>query len=121
MNITFDKRLDLIFGLIYSASKDNNYNFRWAADMNPEYDEKFYQIYKKGITSEFENYIVSGGLDSYTRCVSIALSLNENYEVVENRDIQQIYSRNSIFNSEKLSAYLKEFVEKSHYEEFYAS
>lgn len=50
----------------------------------------------------------------------IALSLNENYNVIENDCLNQ-YVKDYIpnFNKENLENYLKEFVLKSNYEEFY--
>lgn len=121
ISIRFDKRLDLIFGLLYSVDKDNNCNFNWVASMYPEFDEAFYTIYKKGITKEFETYILKGGLDSYNRTVSIAFSLSDNYEIVKNFEIEKIITRNSNFNPKQLSKFLQQFVEKSGYEHFYKS
>lgn len=120
INVKFDKRFDLIFGLMYSVNKDHNCGFYWVGSFYPEYDDAFYEIYKKGITPEFEQYIKNGGLNSYNRSISIANSLNEQYEVIVNSDIQSLQKRPN-FDAIKLSNYLKEFVEKSGYEKFYES
>lgn len=81
----------------------------------------FIYCIKKCITKEFENYIINGGLDSYDRTVRIAFSLNDDYEVVMNDEIKKIARDNKSFDCFKLSLFLKEFVEKMNYEDFYNS
>lgn len=119
MEIKYDKRIDLILGLIYSVNNENNCNFNWVTSMMREYGEEFYELYKKNITPEFKEYIMNFGLDSYDRCIYIALSLNENYEIENNKDIEEIVKYNQNFNSKDLSKFIKEFVDKIDYENLF--
>ena len=121
INITFDKRLELIYGLQYAIKKKYNLPLYWIEETNREYDEKFLEIYDKGITKEFEEYMLNNGLDSYERCVEIALSLDENYNIISNSKIDSIKNYNKNFNERLLSKYLKEFVLRSNYEDFFKS
>lgn len=80
--IKFDKRLELIYGLLFCTKIDRNTEITFVSDMYPNYDKKFYEMYKTGISKEFSDYIVNGGLDTYNRCIDIANAISENYDVV---------------------------------------
>lgn len=47
INIKFDKKLDLIFGLVYAVNKDYNFNCNWVKSTYSKFDERFYLLYKK--------------------------------------------------------------------------
>ena len=124
IEITFNKKLDLIFGLIYSVYRDTNHVSdypNWVKSTYPIFDNAFYDLYKKGITEEFKDYILNGGLDTYNRTVDIGLSLNDDYEITTNEKITEICARNKIFNPTLLSKYLKNFCNKIDYDKFYLS
>lgn len=125
MKIGFDKRLELIYGILYCVNKDLNNELHKGLfiDEMPTYCNEFYEIYKKGITDEFKNYITNYGMSgSWATPAVIALSLDENYKIVESDDLHNTiekYIRS--YNKEKLESYLIEFVKKSNYEEFYTN
>ncbi len=123
MNINFDKRLELIYGILYCVNKDlNNELFSGLfKDELPNYNKEFYTMYKKGITEEFIDFIKNYGLASnWNQPAFIALSLDENYNIVENKELREnVALKNDKFNKEKLERLLKEFVVNSNYEDFY--
>ena len=125
IKINFDKRIELIFGLLYCAYKDGyvneDYGKYFFLKSDSDYYKKFYKLYKANITNEFLSYIKNYGFDTYNRTIEIALSLNNNYCIEEDNYIKEIEKNNSNFNKEKLQNLLKEFVVKSNYEEFYNS
>ena len=125
IKINFDKRIELIFGLLYCAYKDGyvneDYGKYFFLKSDSDYYKKFYKLYKANITDEFLSYIKNYGFDTYNRTIEIALSLNDNYCIEEDNYIKKIEKNNSNFNKEKLQNLLKGFVVKSNYEEFYNS
>lgn len=114
MNVDFDKRLELIFGLHYSIEKKYNINSGWIKENNQEYNKEFYELYRKSITPEFEKYIIKGGLGRAEESVNIALHLNQNYGF---NDYNFINDPN--VNLHELATHLKVFVNKSKFEEFF--
>lgn len=120
VDITFNKNIELIFGLMYSINRDYGLEPKSLfVDTIPSYCEEFYELYKANIESEFIEYIRNGGLDTYNRSVEIALSLDYNYNVVEDGYIKKIKNTNTNFNQIKLEKLLKRFVKKSNYNDFY--
>lgn len=122
MNVCFDRRTELIFGIQYCFNRDYPEIIYpgtcFFFDSMPSYCDRFYQMYGKGITPEFEEYIRSGGLDSYGRTVDIVLSMNSDYQVSDTPEVRAIAKANPLFNLEKLNAFLKEFTDKAEYEGF---
>ena len=119
MDISFDKRLELLFGLQYCVFKDNNIKQDIFQENNKQYCEEFYNLYKNNASEELIEYIKNGGLDTYNRTVDISDSLDENYKIIENEKIKKISSNNKNFNKDKLDMLLNEFIVKSNYEKFY--
>lgn len=121
LNVEFDKRLELIFGLQYCVARKYNTNFDWIRENNKEYNDKFYEMYKNAITKEFEDYILNGGLESYNRCVELAFHLDKDYNFINIENIDNQILKYKKVNFEILENHLKEFVKKSNYEQFYES
>ena len=121
MNIEFDKRINLILGLQCYVNNKYNCEWPWVRSTYPKYDDEFLKLCDNYLSNEFEEYIKNGGLDSYSRTIRIALSLNDKYEVTDNDNIKQIKKMNEQFNSNLLSKYLQEFVNNSNYDLFYDS
>ena len=120
IKIEFNKKLELIFGLIYCVDKDYNiYDFPFCKETLPNYCKEFYKLYKDNISNELIEYIKKEGLGTYDTTAKIALSLNNNYEIEENNEIKQLISNIPSFNKKTLNKLLKEFVAKSNYDEFY--
>ena len=116
INIDFDKRLELIFGLQYCVFKDNKEGYNIFFETNKEYCNDFLNMFNMHASEELINYIKSGGFDTYDRTASIALLLDEKYFL--NEKIKNICV-NPSFNKEKLEVLLQKFVKDSNYEEFY--
>lgn len=126
MNIEYDKRLELIFGLQYVVSKKNNLsNYSWLniVKLPPylngpyisykNYDEEFYGMAINNISKDFEVFIINNGFGTYHKTAELALSLDNEYNLHNNgvnKTKQEL---------ETISNYIKDFVEKSNYEEFY--
>lgn len=119
INISFDKRLELLFGIQYCVFKDNNIKQDMFQENNKQYCEEFYNLYKDNISEELIEYVRNGGLDTYNRTADISDSLDENYKIRENVKIKKISLRNKNFNKDILEHLLKEFVVKSNYEKFF--
>ena len=123
MKIEFDKRLELIYGILYCVNKDLNNNLfpgLFKEEM-PTYCNEFYDMYKSAITKDFIDFIRNYGLaKDWNQPAHIALSLDDDYNVVENEFLKEsVILKNNEFNKEKLEKLLKEFVRNSNYEEFY--
>ncbi len=116
MNIDFDKRLELIFGLQYCVFKDNKEGYNIFFETNKEYCNDFLALFNKYASKELIDYIKLGGFDTFDRTASIALLLDENYNL-DNKINNICVNKN--FNKEKLEVLIKEFVKNSNYEEFY--
>lgn len=119
ININFDKRLELIFGLQYCVFKDNNIEYDIFSENNKNYCEEFYRMYKYNASRELIDYIKNGGFDTYNRTVEIVNSLDENYSINEDENIKNIIKNNRNFDKNKLELLLKDFVTESNYEKFY--
>ena len=61
MNVGFDKRLELIYGILYCVNKDLNNELHKGLFIEemPKYCNEFYEMYKKGISDEFKKYIIN--------------------------------------------------------------
>lgn len=119
LNISFDKRLELIFGLQYCVFKDNNIEYDMLLENNENYCKDFYKLYKDNASEELINYIKNGGFDTYNRTAEIANSLDENYNIKEDENIKKIIKNNKNFDKNKLELLLKDFVINSNYKKFY--
>ncbi len=120
LNISFNKNIELIFGLMYSVNKDYGLEPKSLfGDTIPSYCKEFYDLYKENIDLELIEYIRNGGLDTYNRSAEIALSLDSNYTIIEDEYIKRIKRSNPNFNKEKLERLLKSFVKRSNYNNFY--
>lgn len=125
MNIGFDKRLELIYGILYCVNKDLNNELHKGLFIEemPKYCNEFYEMYKKGISDEFKKYIINYGMSgSWEIPAVIALSLDENYNIIENEYLNLYVKKNMPnYNKEELEKNLKKFVMKSNYEKFYTN
>jgi hypothetical protein len=123
MNVEFDKRLELIYGILYCVNKDLNNNLfpGLFKEELPNYCNEFYDMYKSGITEDFIDFIKNYELaNDWNQPACIALSLDNNYNIIENETLKErVILKNDKFNKEKLEKFLKEFVKNSNYEEFY--
>ncbi len=117
----FNKKIELLFGLQYCASRHRNTNFDWIYENNKEYCDKFYELYLNNITKEFEDYIISGGLDGYNRVVTLGLHLDDNYCFFNKDSMDKQLLNNPNVNLSLIEKYLKEFVNKSNYDKFFNS
>ena len=118
INIDFDKRLELIFGLQYCVLKDTKEGYNIFFETNREYCNDFLYMFDMHASEDLINYIKLGGFDTYDRTASIALLLDEKYCLDEKiNDI--CISKN--FNKKKLEALIQRFVKESNYEEFFKS
>ena len=84
MNIGFDKRLELLYGILYCVNKDMNNTLHPGLFIEeiPSYCNEFYEIYKKGINDEFIELIKNKGINSsWAAPAIIALSLDKNYNI----------------------------------------
>ena len=116
INIDFDKRLELIFGLQYCVFKDNKEGYNIFFETNKEYCNDFLNIFNTYASEELINYIKSGGFDTFDRTASIALLLDEKYYL--DKKINDICV-NPNFNKEKLEELIQKFVKDSYFQEFY--
>ena len=114
LNIKFDKRYELIFGLQFTVGKKNHYDFPWIKKQATDYEEEFYAMAQKYISKEFESYILKGGLGYYEGCCKLASAITDTYEIQSTQEMGKLG-----VNVEKLSNWLKDFVEKSNYESFF--
>ena len=121
INISFDKRIELLFGLQYCLVKEGLMDYDSTVMTNKEYCDDFYNMYKKYANEEFIDYIKNGGFDTYNRTLELAFSLDKNYNIIDNEYTDKIEKNNSNFNKEKFNRLVNEFVIKSGYEEFYLS
>lgn len=125
MNITFDKRIELLLGLQYCAERDEPGRIypdgKFFYDTLPSYCGEFYERYKKAANREFKEYIAAGGLDTYNRTIEIAFSLDENYHICDTEKIAYIEKRTPQFNKGFLEEKLREFVGASDFESFWES
>lgn len=123
MEIGFDKRIELLYGLQYCVEKDQPKTLYPGGDFFndtlPSYTDAFYQKYKKFASEELINYIKQGGLDTYDRTIWIGLALDDSYRMVVSDEIRTIQRRNPNFSVEQLERLLQDFVKKSEYESFY--
>lgn len=119
IKIDFDKRLELIFGLQYSVFREYNVDYMLTYTNNEKYCNEFYNLYKKYCSKELIDYIRNGGLDTFNRTLEIALSIDTEYNIVENDYIIQRRKNNKKFDSYRLSKLLKEFVQSASFDEFY--
>ena len=123
MSIEFDKRLELIYGLLYCVNKDMNNELHKGLfiDEMPNYNNEFYKLYKENASEELIDYIKSYGMNgNWNQPAYIALSLDENYNIVENETLtKEVIVQNEKFDKNKVERLLKEFVSKSSYEDFY--
>lgn len=121
IDVSFDRRFDLILGLIYCVDKDNDCKFSWVRSTYPLFDDAFYDLYKNNFNYELELYIKNGGFGYYEECLIIANSLDNNYEVIINDQLQSVLDRNKNVDISMISKLLNSFVDKSNYDEFYNS
>lgn len=123
MKIYYDKRVELIFGLFYSAYKERyvpeNYGKYFFIESDFDYYRDFFILYQNNVSKELKEYIKQMGLDTYERTLHIALSLNENYKVIEDFYIKKIRENNKNFDANKLSFFLRQFVEKADFDNFF--
>lgn len=123
MNIGFDKRLELLYGIIYCVNKDmdNTLHPGLFIEEMPSYCNEFYEIYKKEINEELIELIKNHGINSsWAAPAIIALSLDEKYNIIENDTLyEMVVKNNNYYDKEIIERNIKEFVEKSNYEEFY--
>lgn len=120
LNISFNKNVELIFGLMYSINKDYRLDPKsFFTDTIPSYCKEFYDLYKENIDSKLIEYIRNGGLDTYNRSAEIAMSLDNDYNIVEDEYIEAIKRNNANFDKEKLELLLKAFVKRANYDNFY--
>lgn len=113
--VSMDKRIDLILGLIYCTAKRHSKELLWASNNNKEYVNEFYKLYEDNRTLDFDKYILSGGLGSGISSVSLALNLDDNYNI-SNASKLSLEDKN--INVELAQRYIKDFVTKSDYESF---
>ncbi len=123
MTIEFDKRLELLYGLLYTVDKDLDstlYKGLFIEEL-PTYCREMYNLCKNNMSDELYNYIKEYGISTdYNQPAYIALSMDDNYNIIENDDLKErVIKINSKFNKEKIETLLKDFVLKSNYEEFY--
>ena len=120
-NIKFDKRMELIFGLQYYVTRKYGVNFPWIDNKQSEYTNKFYDFCDKNISKEFVDYIISGGLGCYDVCITIAFHIDENYNIVDRDNFEERILNDKNIDINKLESLLKDFSEKSNYEDFFKS
>lgn len=123
MTIEFDKRLELIYGLLYTVDKDLDntlYKGLFIEEL-PIYCREMYNLCKNNMSDELYNYIKEYGISTdYNQPAHIALSMDDNYSIIQNDDLtESVIKRNPKYDKEKIEKLLKEFVLKSNYEEFY--
>jgi len=125
MNIEFDKRLELLYGLIYSVNRDMNNQLHPGLFVEelPNYNNEFYKLYKENASDELIEYIKNNGINgNWNQPCYIALSLDENYNIIGNDLLnKEVIKENVNFDKEKVERLIKEFVLKSNYEEFFNS
>ncbi|MDE7194137.1 MAG: DUF4932 domain-containing protein [Oscillospiraceae bacterium] len=125
MNITFDKRIELLLGLQYCVERDEPGRIypdgKFFYDTLPSYCEEFYERYEKAADREFKEYIAAGGLDTYNRTIEIAFALDESYHIRDTEEIAHIEKRTPQFNKGFLEEKLREFVKASDFESFWES
>lgn len=123
MEITFDKRIELLLGLQYCVERDKpNRIYRegnFFYNTLPSYCEEFYCRYKKAVSNDFIEYIANGGLDTYNRTIEIAFSLDEFYHICDTKEIAYIEKRTPQFNKLFLEEKLRKFVEEADFEGFW--
>lgn len=123
MSIEFDKRLELIYGLLYTVDKNLNNNLYKGLFVEelPTYSSEMYNLCKNNMSEELVNYIKEYGISlDYNQAAYLALSLDDNYNIIENDSLKEkVINNNQNYNKEKIERLLKEFVFKSNYEEFF--
>ena len=113
MNVSFDKRLELIFGLNYCVFRKHNIESNWVGQNDKVYNDKFYEMFEKGITPLLETFVLRGGFSERNICADIALHLDDDYNFINTDELNRKY------NYQMLSELIKDFVAKSNYEDFY--
>ena len=128
MNIKpdFDKRIELVFGILYCAYiegiiPENYGKYFFFKSCNNDYYQNFYNMYKKYASLELKEYIKNGGFDYYERTLQIALAMDYEYNIQDNQYIEQIKINNKCFDQKKISFLLKDFTTKANYEKFYSA
>ena len=118
MKIEFDKRLELIYGLLYCVDKDyqTGPNGLYKTELD-SYCKEFYDMYKKGVDKELIDYIRNYGFGTYGQTAEIALCLDNDYNLKIDNNIKEMNNPN--FDKDKIEILLKRFVENSNYEQFY--
>ena len=123
MKIGFDKRLELIYGLVYCVDKDMNHTLLPGLFVEelPTYCREFYELYRENISKDLFQYIKDYGMNGdWNQPAIIALSMDENYNIVNNDFLfNQVVMKNKNFDRVKLEKVLKEFVLKSNYDNFF--
>lgn len=123
MEITFDKRIELLLGLQYCVERDKPNSIysegNFFYDTLPSYCEEFYRRYKKAVSNDLIEYIANGGLDTYNRTIEIAFSLDEFYHICDTKEIAYIEKRTPQFNKQFLEEKLRKFVEEADFEGFW--
>ena len=120
MKIEFDKRLELIYGLLYCIDKDYQTGPKGLYMIELDnYCKEFYDMYKKGIDDELIDYIKNYGFGTYSQSAEIALCLDDDYNLKIDNNVKEISEKNFNFDKDKIEILLKRFVKNSNYEEFY--
>lgn len=118
VNISTDKRLELLFGLQYCLWRDGLLQDDYLQETNKQYCDDFYNLYKKYARPELIEYIKNGGFDTFGRVCKLAYSLDENYNIKDNEASKEVEQRNPNYNRELMSKYLQVFVKESNYDGF---
>lgn len=120
INVNFDKRMELVFGLLYSEHKLSGFGDNsFFNDSIEPYCSEFVEIYKKHASNELRNYIKNNGFDTYNRIVEIVYSLDDNYNIKQNDYIKNIKLKNKNFDENKIHNLLINFTNNSDYNNFY--
>lgn len=123
MEITFDKRIELLLGLQYCVERDEPNRIypegNFFYDTLPSYCQEFYERYKRVADKELTEYIAAGGLDTYNRTIEIAFALDESYHIRDTEKIAYIEKRTPQFDRRFLEEKLREFVEAANFEGFW--
>ena len=115
LDISLDKRLELLSGLQYYVAKKNNLNYHWIKENYKEYNSLFYELCDKYISKELEEYILQGSLGYYEQPLILAFHLDEDYNII-NRETLKL---NKNIDLDKLERLIKEFVTTSNYDSFF--
>lgn len=121
MKAEFNRNLELICGLCYCAYKEGiiehtDLNNSLYACEYDEYKNDFYELYKTYANDELKNYIGNFGFGGFGNTCRIALSLDDNFNVIDD-EINKL----EFFNKEKAKKCLTDFVRESKFDVFYES